>query len=441
MNIEDYKKKQEEYRILLDKSIHYFDPIVQRITHTDPNLIQNAFKSLIDLNDKKSESGENTKVVINAFLSKYSESMDAAKLYYSCVAPLQILLSTYLSKGKTDLFTPKEISFDFDSTAHSARDIYKLIIQLPEYVVLKELQRICIENDTDAILDAYKSRNEEDFVKFFALIKNKQSVKDELIAISKTIDMSNNCIRLSEQEINNDNLCDNIDFLLFSAQDVSNTIQPLDHIRKAPSFQNMFSEDGLPEINLQNVIKEYKRILLLYLDNVQKFDSITEEYANQIIQNPDYYDTTKALLDECQKLKDKNGEKNAIRIIPLPFTSSISVENDKRILFLTELYNTLVNNRYVDSNRCEDFVFLMGGEISCPENLTPINWIKQKNQLQAFCSAYLGKESNIEWSTLNSYFTWKGGLPNLSNSCGVIPINYKNTFLNYFKECKKKVSD
>ena len=433
--------KRNKNRILLDKSIHYFDPIVQRITHTDPNLIQNAFKSLIDLNDKKSESGENTKVVINAFLSKYSESMDAAKLYYSCVAPLQILLSTYLSKGKTDLFTPKEISFDFDSTAHSARDIYKLIIQLPEYVVLKELQRICIENDTDAILDAYKSRNEEDFVKSFALIKNKQSVKDELIAISKTIDMSNNCIRLSEQEINNDNLCDNIDFLLFSAQDVSNTIQPLDHIRKAPSFQNMFSEDGLPEINLQNVIKEYKRILLLYLDNVQKFDSITEEYANQIIQNPDYYDTTKALLDECQKLKDKNGEKNAIRIIPLPFTSSISVENDKRILFLTELYNTLVNNRYVDSNRCEDFVFLMGGEISCPENLTPINWIKQKNQLQAFCSAYLGKESNIEWSTLNSYFTWKGGLPNLSNSCGVIPINYKNTFLNYFKECKKKVSD
>jgi hypothetical protein len=177
-----------------------------------------------------------------------------------------------------------------------------------------------------------------------------------------------------------------------------------------------------------------------------KLDTITKEYVNTVIQNPDYIVITNELLAEGERMikeravnTDGNRKKEEAKIIPLPFTNSVSIDTNYRVMFLTELYNKLQESRYVDSEKCEDFVYLLGGGSNRPENLSPINWLKQKNQLQAFCSVYLNKNTNIEWGMLNSYFTWKGGSPKLSNSCGVIPEEYKRKFLNLFNECMKKI--
>lgn len=444
MKLEDRKKKLESYIKSLEDAIHHFDPQIAELKATIQDIRTNEKEAFSDETLKQLEQ-------LGALPSESNpdqvfEILEAMLFFVSMPLPLLAIFNVFEYKGKWSFSDNYNIQFNFDEHAYSAREIYHLIAQLPEGVVLNKLKDVSIKSDTDLIIDAYKRKDENAFVQAFELVQDKQSIKDYFVFIAQAFDQANNYddFNLNPDSPDKEQISD-LKILMQSRDDFIRKSNDT-NIVKATDYRSLIIQDAYIPWDINHALRLYQVLLVQYLEMAPKLDTITKEYVNKVIQKPDYIDITNELLAEGERMikertanNDGDGKKEEAKIIPLPFTTSISIGTNYRVMFLTELYNKLKEGRYVDSDKCEDFVYLLGGGSERPKNLTPINWLKQKNQLQAFCSVYLNKNTNIEWGMLNSYFTWRGDSPKLSNSCGVIPEEYKRNFLNLFNECTKTI--
>lgn len=428
MNIKKITKDYEDYKEGLESDLLKLEGIRQKYKE----VLLEMKKELLPFPDKTQKE---TDFSIEKWENDFDEFCNLSLFPITCILPLQYIIVHFKYKKSFKFLSIPAIDSSINLSDTSASNIFQIMKQLPENISLIILDNICSELNVN-LLDSYKD-GEDSFVKAFDTLNSKSDFINEWLLEMKAI--------VDEQSVEQ----------LFNIDD-ENTIEAInfhfqgivDDVKRHPkfeytnevcdAFENDYfktDENGMVCIDLEEKIEWYKKLLLRYLTLSPRFDSFTKKCADKILQHPDYLDLNNELLDECRKEKEHRED----GIIPLPFTTSVSIDKNDRIMFLNELYNTLADRRYVDSNKCDDFVYLLGGGSKCPENLVPINWLKQKNQLQAFCSAYLDKNTDIEWSELNSYFTWKGGPPKLSNSCAVIPKNYIKTFTTYFEECKTKI--
>lgn len=442
MNLDQIAKEYEDYKDGLYHTAYILDPFYSQICdhfqflisiHNDRDTLTSTIKNVLKLSDPITESEANN----------YYENIQGIFFMVSVLWPLQLSLSYIESQGKNAMESLLMDNSNINTNVFSARSLYDLIIHLPESIVLPLLQDICEKNDSFSLIDAYQSNNAEDFINAFEKQKDKMDIIDAFVSKARKTELINNAI----ESLNPNANWTIWDFFRLSQKSLLLTCQEPGlelAYRIAQNPQRFLFAD--PKLLEQEAKQAYKSALMKYLSKKGMFDEYEKSIIEGIIQDQNFIALTNELLDECRKekeqgcLNDENGGANGENgIIPLPFTTSVTIDTNDRIMFLTELYDKLVDKRYVDSNKCDDFVFLLGGGSKCPKDLAPIKWLKQKNQLQAFCSVYLNKDTNIEWSTLNSYFTWKGGSPKLSNSCGVIPKNFKTNFLAIFEECKTKI--
>lgn len=438
MNIQEIIKDYENYKKGLEGDLLKIEGIRQKQKEA---LLEVKKEHLLFPDKIQKETG----LPIEKWENEFDEFCNLSLFPVTCILPLQYIIAHFEYKKGIEFLSIHGVHSSINLLDTSASNIFQILKQLPEHLTLLILDNICSELNVD-LLDSYKD-GEDSFVNAFDQLNNKSDFINEWLLAMKTIIDSQSVEQLFNIDDEN-----TIEAIKFYFQGIVDDVKNQPKLELTNESCEAFGKDlyetdknGMLVIDLEDKIEFYKKILLRYLTLSPRFDSFTKKCADKILHHPDYLELNNELLDECRKEKEKgcsidgNGANGDNSIMPLPFTTSVSIDANNRVSFLTELYDKLVDKRYVDSNKCDDFVFLLGGGSKCPKNLAPIKWLKQKNQLQAFCSVYLNKDTNIEWSTLNSYFTWKGGSPKLSNSCGVIPKNFKTNFLAIFEECKTKI--
>ena len=423
MNLDKLRQKTEEYRNGLEQAAHQFDEFKQIITEK------------MQIFDAEDLPAEEKKVMEEAgcapipkILSALNETKKALLLSVSA-SSLGNVLKYYDSQGKTMISLSENC--DIDSEAQTPREIFRLIKQLPKYDVIDLLDIICRENDSFALLDAFKQDNENGFVIAFEQLKEKHNTIDRILSFAQKhslIPMAMDLLKEAPIE----------------REDYTAVLNDIDIA--APVFNNILSGIGLQQLNLDELYSNgtplmtqqdaetfYKKILLSYLRCKPKMDDYTIEVAEKIIQNPDHLDIVNKLLVECEEIikKESMGEESQYvaekdELKPFPFPHNIINIEPKQVKpFLERLYEKLLNSdgkQYLEKGRKDLFIYLFGGSEEQPDQCVPLVWLRQKNELQALLLALFGDEAGKDpgWSTFDNYFRLKikNKIPELANSSG-----------------------
>lgn len=404
MNLEQLKKKTENNRKALDKVLRCYDSIAQMIDESLRKLKEEI--SSPEVRQKLLEKLNEIDTSIEEFEAQITDEFENEKFHISCNLPLDAIIMYYYGdisflantlSGETDIDIPLNI--------HSSRDLYHLLLQLPDNLVLRILDRICSENDSFMVLDAYQRKDEKSFVHAFECLKSKSNIIKEFVILAQTC----NLLTLSKEILPMESpSIDDLEATAGYIQEIAISSQSLPNLQALNNAFNLI-ENGYDKQLLKS---QYKQTILDYLEIESKLDKFASERAKKILENPKYYEVTKDLLAECEKEKNKSATKS---IGPIAFPDSILIDKSKRSAFLDKLFDKL-EPKYIEVNQREHFIFLLGGNTDRPKDLARINWKENKNTLQAFCRAYLGISENVPWTKLNPIFTVKNEEPKLANS-------------------------
>lgn len=425
MNLDELRQKTEEYRNGLEQAAHQFDEFKQIITEK-----MQIFDAEDLPTEEKKVMEEAGCAPIPIILSALNETKKALLLSVSALS-LGNVLSYYDSQGKTRINLSENC--DIDSEVQTPREIFRLIKQLPKYDVIDLLNIICRENDSFALLDAFKQDNENGFVFAFEQLKEKHNTIDRILSFAQKHSLYPVAIDLLNEAS-------------IEREDYTAVLNDIDIA--APVFNNILSGIGLQPLNLDELYSNgtplmtqqdaealYKRFLLSYLRHKPKMDDYTIEVAEEIIQNPDHLDIVNKLLVECEEVikkesirEESTGSTKNNELEPLPFPyENIKIKKDKKRAFLDELYELLLNPEnpdkpYIQHDQKNTFIYLFGGSEEKSSPCIPVLWLRQKNELQAFLLAFFGESAGKDpgWSKLNNYF-WlnkENTSPQLANSIG-----------------------
>lgn len=444
MTLEELRQKNKEYRFGLIQIAHMYDDNKQVFL----DRIQNLYDT--DENCFAYQGGIPNSVIKSALI----ETLEAYLFNISVIEPLRRLLYHFETKGrwKTSINTTYNIKFEFDSRIHTSRSIFQLIRQLPEYVVLEELDVVYSENNDESLLDAYIQQNEDDFARSFGQLKQneKEYLINVFIRIAKALNLSPVINEIKSKKYKG------LDEVI---EDNELLASLTDEMLPGTGFLSLRIEDilqnGTSLATIQSMKTPYKNELKEYLFKKALMDDFTKDVIEEIIQNPDYLDITNKLLAECEEeLKmesiDKEcthaSENNELMPFPFPY-NNIQIEAKQTNVFLEQLYEKLLNSdgkQYLEKGRKESFVYLFGGSEEKPNQRQPLVWLRQKNELQAFLLALFGEQAGEDpgWSTFNNYFWWKKqyNAPELANNSGNISSDIKGKFVRIMNDTKKELS-
>lgn len=455
MSLLEQKKNQiEEYKKSLDDALHHYDAQIQETKNSLKEVLEKKDKGLSD-EDKKELEALKWEGSEADFLNYMEGLLNSVLFYASTALPLMGIISVFNAKGNWSFSdTPAHVDYDSSALAYSAREIYNIMIQLPDSIVLNKLKEVCLKNDSDLILDTYKRRDEDGFVKAFEFVSDKQSIKDYFIHIAKGVNLSRCFDDFSTTEHDSDKaFIEDVETLgLVKDEMIQEAIDP--SIIAATNGFSLMEQGVFSPGDMDKAIKLYKSALAIYLLLSPKFDSITKEYANKVIQNPEYLGITTNLLTECEEIiKKVKGERqstsrqNDNKLFPLPFPEHLEI-NDKvaRNIFLKALYEELTSKNYISNNTSlGDFQYLLGGEKPTDYNNAKIIWLRNKTQLHCFYVSYYGNTVGKEygWKVLNDMFAIKGD-DNLDNNPsdvnGKSAVSYKEKFTNIITKVKNTYS-
>lgn len=443
MNLEDRKKKLESYINSLDNAIHYYDPqtaslkaLIQDVRNNDKDGKLDEIRKELELMGAHTSEGDSEQVLL---------TLESMLFYSSIILPLSGIFNVFESKGKWSFSNRYNIQFNFDENAYSARDIYHLISQLPEDTVLNKLKDVSIKSNTDLIIDAYKRKDENAFVQAFELVQDKQAIKDFFVYVAQIFDSANafddyipELDKLDKDSINDFKILMQLrDELIQKAND-STTVE-------ATNRTSLLVQDFLNPFELNQTIRLYLLLLIGYLETAPKLDSITKEYVNKVIQNPDYIDITNELLAEAERMIKEHNAKNAVSAskhqvenesFPLPFPEHLGIPyEEKQSEFIEALYKELTRRKYVSKKtRIDVFKYLLGDKKPEDYNGEKIEWLKSVTELHCFYVCYYGNTAGKEhgWKVLNKMF-FKNGKHNLENNPNDITKKSSESHLETFQ--------
>lgn len=453
MNLEELHKKQEEFKNGLVQTAHIFDDFRQQLTQWLQEL-----RNSKDMPPKRKEEMEATdQMSAQKVVLAQIETAEALLLHFTITLPLAYVMSYIETKGKWrfDAIPSAGLDFDFDTNVHSSDEIYRLIIQLPEYLVLDVLNEINGNSGSSAI-DAYKQHDAEGFVKSFQqLEKNeRQATIDKFIYIAKVGNYQQLAKEIYDKDYTiEDDFISDMDAVAPILKEISSSDNCHAEKYGLPIIkpEDLMCLDGVPHTSLQEMKESCKQILLLYLKRKPKMEFFPKEVAEGIIQNPDYIDITNELLVECEdiirmeSLSSNNVLEGGLSPLCIPY-DTLNLEPKQVKPFLERLYEKLLNSdgkQYLEKDQKELFVYLFGGSEVQPDQCVPLVWLRQKNELQAFLIALFGDNAGEDpgWSTFNKYFWWKteNNAPALANSSGRISSETKSRFVTILNAIKKDV--
>ena len=338
----------------------------------------------------------------------FEELYKSAMMPYTCVLPLLIIISHFVTK--TSALFPTE-SFDLPKNP-SVRDIYRGLSKIPENAALFILDSVGI----GFLIDVFRD-GEDGFVSAFASLDDKTKIMDELIFCVRTFELGafTGCV----SEINDENTLDAVKFYM---QGYKNSVRAHPDYEYLNSFydanldnfiqiDNNSSSISVDEIGITNLLR---KLLLKYIKLSPDFDTYTQACADKILNNPDYLELINKLLLECEEeLKSESilntPENNELTPLAFPY-NHIKIKKNQARPFLETLYRTISGGRqYIEKGCEEQFVFLLGGSDECPASCAPLLWLKQKNELQALLIALYGENAgnNPGWEVLKKYFWLK----------------------------------
>lgn len=426
MKLEDRKKKLESYIKSLEDAIHHFDPQIAELKATIQDIRTNEKEAFSDETLKQLEQ-------LGALPSESNpdqvfEILEAMLFFVSMPLPLLAIFNVFEYKGKWSFSDNYNIQFNFDEHAYSAREIYHLIAQLPEGVVLNKLKDVSIKSDTDLIIDAYKRKDENAFVQAFELVQDKQSIKDYFVFIAQAFDQANNYddFNLNPDSPDKEQISD-LKILMQSRDDFIRKSNDT-NIVKATDYRSLIIQDAYIPWDINHALRLYQVLLVQYLEMAPKLDTITKEYVNKVIQNPDYIDITNDLLAEAERMIKEHNAKNAVSAskhqvenesFPLPFPEHLGIPyEEKQSEFIEALYKELTRRKYVSKKtRIDVFKYLLGDKKPEDYNGEKIEWLKSVTELHCFYVCYYGNTAGKEhgWKVLNKMF-FKNGKHNLENN-------------------------
>jgi hypothetical protein len=447
MSLKELRRIKEEYRIELEQIAHKYDKEVRFLKTLHDNLqnYEEQEKSMISDGCIPPQNKKNTEI----------EWVKYLLFSFEIVLPLNCVLDYYDSKGKW-MFDPEllqEIDFDFDAIKHTPRDIFKLIMKLPEYLVLATFNDYCSNNRVDALFDAYKQQDEEGFVREYNQLQpgEKQKIQETLISIGRGINCSMLMVELGGELENSESFESDFHLVAEQFNEYVNEDKEL-----ASVFGGMFSREGEfindnnTAIYFQKAKDLYKQDLLFRMVNEYKMDSFTKDIIEKIIQNPDYLDITNELLTECEdtiritiaefrKKNNSTGQDNQFKLsnkpFPLPFPEHLEINKNKQNVFFKTLYNELVKRKFISNDTSlTDFQYLLGGEKPEDYNGAKIVWLYTKTQLHCFFICYYGDTAGKKygWKVLNKMFTIEGD-DHLENNPSDVKSASSEPYIDTFK--------
>lgn len=425
MNIDQITKDYEDYKKGLEQALHEVEDYKQKWREELIFIKQESLKMSEKLQE---ESGQSVEEWEKDFEELYKSTM----IPYTCVLPLLTIISHFVTKASAPF--PKE-GIDLPPNP-SVREIYRVLSKLPENTALLILDSVGI----GFLIDVFRD-GEDGFASAFASLDDKTKIMDELIFNVKTFELGACAKRVSE--VNDENTLEAVKFYL---QGYKNSV------RAHPDYEYLNSLfdanlEGFVQIdnNSSSIIVDesgitdlFRKLLLEYIKLSPDFDPYTQACADKILNNPEYIEFTSKLLAECKEelkresiCKEKPDSVYDGELLPLPFPyENVKLKEAQKESFLAELYELLLNanvNRdkpYIQTNKKELFVYLFGGFEAKPVPCTPIIWLRQKNELQAFLLALYGNNAGNDpgWAKFNNYFWWKteGISPQLANNSGNI---------------------
>lgn len=450
MSLAKLQQNSQKYQDGLYQTAHCLDSISDSICDILQRLgsVQHDASALV----ATIQNEVNLSSPISEFEAKaFCQNIQGVFFLSSVLWPLRLSLIYIDSKGKNN---PESIvldNCDFDTEVNSARGLYKLIIQLPESIVLPWLQSICAKNDSYSLMDAFELKDENAFVDAFEKHKNKKSIIDTFVSKANEVALINNILDTFKPNAN----LTIWDFFKLSQKTILQTCN-----RPGLELSYRISKDPLrflfanPSLMENEISLEYKSALLDYLSEKDTFDNFEMNIIEDIIQEPNFIVFTNKLLAECKEcIKQEpisEGIPNTLKndeLAPFPFPYNIiQIESKQTKLFLECLYEKLLNSdgkQYLERGRKELFVYLFGGSEEKPNQPIPLIWLRQKNELQAFLLALFGKKAGEDpgWSTFNNYFWWKNEYndPKLANNSGNISSDIIDRFDNIVNKIKEEI--
>lgn len=388
MSIAQRLEEQKRYRESLVKASHVGDSTISKL--------QNRIN---ELNNANAE-GNNNKEILKLSLYVLAFHLQAFDIVLKYIEYPKIISPIF--SIKTDM--------DLNTNIYSPSDLYDLLIQLPEDLTEKYLYNLCGIIDSFTLIEDYKQKDKEHFISSFEKVEDKQTIFKEFSLLVQAINLRDDSSEIKEDNVDEESVKALKEDLTHIMSNFDNNYHFEKYIHQLYDNQNVLS-DELPDDAFENLTDDYKGLIIksIRISNARR--DFEQSIINEMVENSGFADFYKELYPKClKKVQHDALLKERKPLAPIDFPEHLDVKVDNREAFLRKLYDELVEKGYIDGDRSDDFVYLLGGPIPCPDDLLPINWLgKHKYTPQAFFAAFCGvkKDEEFGWSKLNPIATYK----------------------------------